>query len=262
MPVDTLRTTRRPLVGPSTQPADLAQNRALPTRAPNSSPDLAAFENMPEPQGRHDTEKHLLDQDLLGSFEELQDSKAQQSSRTSDGRRSDRGTDLLGDDSWWTPPPREQVRPPEAESASTHPQPSMPIHITLPPRPSEISADYTPPARPPRRMSRLSSFSGPSSPPLLSDVGHDIIFHPASEVDDSYSTNQSREAVSASSYPHGSPHEKGLQEPQDMYPLHGAAHSRLFNTLSTTTKLASKWKSALDPAVFASPCYSSPSNAQ
>jgi hypothetical protein len=84
------------------------------------------------------------------------------------------------------------------------------LHIQLPPRPSEITPDYNPPIRSPRRLSDFA-FSGPGSPPQVSD----IVFH-----------------ATPKSNPHRNPS--------------GNAQSKLINTLATTSKLASKWKSAID----------------
>mgnify|MGYP006876481246 CR=1 FL=1 len=94
---------------------------------------------------------------------------------------------------------------------------ARPIHIDLPPRPSEISPDYEPPLRSPHRLSQLS-FPGPGSPPQLSDV----IFHPTHVPE----TDHSRPRT---------------------------AQSKLLNTLATTTKIASKWRSALDHHNFSPP---------
>ena len=103
------------------------------------------------------------------------------------------------------------------------PDTSRPLHITLPPRPSEISPDYEPPVRSPRRLSQLS-FPGPSSPPQLSEV----VFHRAHEYD--------------------SPTQTSL----------GNAQAKLFNTLATTTKIASRWRSTLDHHTFIPPAVGVP----
>ena len=95
------------------------------------------------------------------------------------------------------------------------------IRVPLPPRPSEISPDYVPPLRSPRRMKRLS-FAGPSSPPQVSNVGMDTLFHPSMEQEKS----QGRDST-------------------DSVSTHSTAQSKLFNTLATS-KIASKWKSVLD----------------
>lgn len=94
--------------------------------------------------------------------------------------------------------------------------PLVPDHIHLPPRPSEISPDYVPPLRSPRRLSSFS-FPGPSSPPQLSE----IVFDPL----------------------------ENAGPPRNF----GTAQSKLFNTLATTTKLASKWKTVLDPNLYNTP---------
>jgi len=97
------------------------------------------------------------------------------------------------------------------------PKSHEPLHIQLPPRPSEISPDYNPPLRSPRRLSIFAN-SGPGSPPQLSE----IVFHPAQEAKPT-----------------------ALRNGQN-----GSAQSKLFNTLTTTSRLASKWKSSADHNTF------------
>lgn len=108
--------------------------------------------------------------------------------------------------------------------------PVGPITYRLPPRPSEITPDYVPPSvRSPRRLSSLS-FPGPSSPPQVSDV----VFDPF----DSATTPASPQTKT-----------------------HETAHAKLFNTLATTTRIASKWKSVLEPNLFSTQERSGPPTA-
>ena len=98
------------------------------------------------------------------------------------------------------------------------------MHIQLPPRPDEISEDYVPPPmKSPRRMSHQGA--GPSSPPQVNPVGAHIFFHTKSPSFD-------------------------LERKVELSPS-SPAHSRLFNTLATTAKAASKWRTSVDPGMSA-----------
>lgn len=144
--------------------------------------------------------------DLLGSFE---DDLAVQPS----ARQVPRGRlpDLLDDEI-------ESVYIPS--SAMLQHAPGQ-IHVNLPPRPDEISPDFVPVRRPLRRPSQTLLMSGAGSPPLVSNAGHEIVFHPMSQQtwDD---TGNIREE------PTGSP-----------------IQTKLLHTLATTNKLANKWKAVL-----------------
>ena len=179
---------------------------------------------------------HTQPPDLLGSspdssfdfgeFESAQPASSSFSSRPQANghyrRQSHNLIDLMSDEPLPSPP-QHLSWPPNAEAGPS----SAPLHIRLPPRPDEITPDYVPPPplRSPRRLSQLS-FSGPSSPPQLSD----IVFHPASET----RPGPSRANTGSN------------------------AQAKLFNTLATTTKIASKWRTSIDPNLFHPP---SPSNA-
>ena len=124
-----------------------------------------------------------------------------------------------------------------------------PIHVTLPPRPDEITPDYVPQprtSRSPRRLSARLSFSGPGSPPRVSDAGRDIVFHP-SALEHPHLPAPPSNAHRLHSETNG---EKEIpRRPDPPSP----AQSRLFNTLATTTKLASKWKSTIDSGLHPHP---------
>jgi hypothetical protein len=171
--------------------------------------------------------------DLLGSFEDLQDIKNDQSDsfpRKPVSREPQRAeADLLADEGWTDFFSQQAItRPPE---------PHKPMTIDLPPRPDEMPADFVPPPvpPPPRRMSQKRlSFSGPSSPPLISHAGGDIMFRPTPEWH-----QPKRDAT----------HPPKTSSP----PLRSPSQSKLMHTLATTTKIASKWKTVLDPSMFHPP---------
>lgn len=170
--------------------------------------------------------------DLLGSFENLSHANSS-SSNTQTVSTSTTSTDLLDDEGWSEFFTHQQhTRPPE---------PIKPMVIDLPPRPSEISPDYVPPPHgPPRRMSRKRlSFSGPSSPPLVSHIGGDFAYRPTPESQRDTSGSTSGGIKQHDTVPrHSSP------------PVRSPTQSKLMHTLATTTKIASKWKTVLDPSMF------------
>lgn len=160
----------------------------------------------------------------FGEFESAQPALSSRPHTNGHGpRQSHNLIDLLTDDPLPDPFHSHPIWSSNAEAGPS----SAPLHVRLPPRPDEITPDYVPPPplRSPRRLSQLS-FSGPSSPPQLSD----IVFHPASE---------SRSGPSRSN-------------------TGSHAQAKLFNTLATTTKIASKWRASVDPNLFHPP---SPSEA-
>lgn len=178
----------------------------------------------------------LGDDDLLGSFDDEVD--------TAEGGRY-RQADSL-----------EQNNP--------VPGASDPVMIALPPRPDEISPDYTPPSRSPRRLSFPYLSTGPGSPPLVSDVGGEIIFHPARPE----TRSRRQERASSSSLNHRgvapfrsiadeSPEDEGLTLPQPL----GNAHAKLLSSLATTKKIASKWKTVLEPSESSSIAHIGPRTA-
>jgi hypothetical protein len=170
--------------------------------------------------------------DLLGSFDDLQainepSTFPPMSVTSSKGHKPE--ADLLADEGWTDLFSQQTItRPPE---------PHKPMTIDLPPRPDEMPADFVPPPvpPPPRRMSQKRlSFSGPSSPPLVSHVGGDIMFRPTPEW------HQPKRDTT---------HSPKTTSP----PLRSPSQSKLMHTLATTTKIASKWKTVLDPSMFHPP---------
>ncbi|RSH95385.1 oxidation resistance protein 1 [Saitozyma podzolica] len=183
----------------------------------------------------------LGEHDLLGSFEDLPQQRASSEVQLRPRNDAHFQVDLLGDDFW-----HDHDRQHTAEGSRGRPPETVhqtePIHVNLPPRPLEISPDYIPPVRSPRRLSQPYFFAGPSSPPRVTDAGKDIVFHPS--VSPSHSPSR------GSSWPG----RRGQTPEQENSPSKsGSAHSKLLNTLTTTTKLASKWKTVLDPATFHPP---------
>ena len=175
------------------------------------------------------TQSSTLEQgDLLGSFEDLQDIKNDHFDLfPREPQRAE--ADLLADEGWTDFFSQQAItRPPE---------PHEPMIIDLPPRPDEMPVDFVPPPVPPlpRRMSQKRlSFSGPSSPPLISHAGGDILFRPTPEWH-----QPKRDAT----------HPPKTSSP----PLRSPSQSKLMHTLATTTKIASKWKTVLDPSMFHPP---------
>ena len=203
----------------------------------------------PRPVSREDN--YLHSNDLLGSFEDLHERTA---SLSAVGHRSDGAQsveDLLEGGSSSEAPRYDHSRSAEPLIART--VGVAPIHVSLPPRPSEISPDYAPPVHSPPHLSRISSFPGPSSPPSVSNVGRDIIFHPAVEIEKT-KPNKSL----SQSYNGGSPHpvfnrhsKDHAENPLDTPTSRGPAQTKLLNALTNTAKLASKWKSVIDPIAIA-----------
>jgi len=234
-----------PPSGPS-RPKPSPRRRSSSIRPPNSSPCEIVKTSSTPPAG-HNT-PDLLEGDLLGSFDDFKSSEASLPAGHVHPGGQKHEFDLLGGEMWSESPSTNHARPPDAAR-------SRPIHINLPPRPSEISPDYAPPLRSPRRASPSYSVPGPGSPPLLSEAGRDIIFHPILDTprDDSHiDLIKFRQRGNPRSESNG--HSNELHDtPVDTSQLRSAAHSTLLNALATTTKLANKWKSVLEPVVDASP---------
>ncbi|WVQ93343.1 hypothetical protein IAU59_000411 [Kwoniella sp. CBS 9459] len=166
-------------------------------------------------------------------------------------------TDLLGGDVWTDATaqgaghPSTPTRSSSSSVAASH-GPQHTIHITLPPRPTDMPADYVPPLRSPRRMSSHLFSPGLGSPPIISDAGNDIIFHPTHPVKEDALTEmrkvQQAKSASVVAGQSESPDDSFLGRTLSRSPPH---HSKLMDTLATTTKLASKWRSALTTSTFA-----------
>ncbi|KAK4687988.1 hypothetical protein P7C73_g2131, partial [Tremellales sp. Uapishka_1] len=241
-----VRLSRNALPGPST-----TNSTQKPPRWPSS--DFGDF-TAAQPGHEEPSTTHALDEhDLLGSFDDL---VSLNQSRTSviaaPPRPPQPGLDLLGGDDWectaQSPNHRNSVQNP-----TSHP---APIHVTLPPLPTEISPDYVPP-RHTRRLSHAYSFAGPSSPPLVSDAGNDIVFHPSSSTSSqnaaagmrhirqqSFRQSPTPTASSRKFESSPTPPTDGSQADKQQHRL---LHSGMLEKLATTTKLASKWKTVLGP---------------
>ncbi|WVF65697.1 hypothetical protein IAT40_000428 [Kwoniella sp. CBS 6097] len=243
-------------------------NRFRPTHqrktSSNSSSEFGSFNSarppLSPPRSRPSAAGSIPPYSLLDDDDFLGSPSYTASSRTS--RQEPPGApavigDLLGGETWTdatTPRVGTPSTPNRATSshAATHGQPINAIHVTLPPRPTEIPADFIPPMRSPRRMSSHLFSPGLGSPPIVSDAGGDIIFHPthpvkedaASEMRRVQHANPSASPVAGSSEPSN---ESFLARTLSRSPPH---HSRLLDTLATTTKLASKWRSALTNSTF------------
>lgn len=164
----------------------------------------------------------LGDDDLLGSFDEEVGNLGQQRSRQV---------------------PRMQVQ--------EEPHDQRPVKIVLPPRPDEISPDYIPPLRSPRRLSFPYLSAGPSSPPHVSDAGGDIIFHSA--LAETGSVPQGKASSSSlgrrdSGTLEADSHDWTDKEGFASLPPLGGAHAKLLHSLTATKKVAAKWRSVLEPS--------------
>ncbi|KAK6904580.1 hypothetical protein I203_105396 [Kwoniella mangroviensis CBS 8507] len=211
----------------------------------------------------------LDDDDLLGSFDH---STLQRVHKASSQRPFQSTTpismdvDLLGGDVWEDVTPHSTHNNPKVPPSTPHysPQPSRrsmsPVHIPLPPRPSEISPDYAPPPplKSPRRMSSPYFSLSLSSPPIVTDAGNDIIFHPAHQPKDDGAAREMRKVqqhdpgitIMGSSNPSSSSEGSDLRRTITRSPPH---HSKLLDTLATTSKIASKWRSAITKSTFTPP---------
>lgn len=179
--------------------------------------------------------------DLLGSFEDLNDARHGQTPSsapldTGSGSGSGKNrteADLLQDEGWTEFFAHHSITKP--------PERARPTTIDLPPRPDEMPANYVPPTRPERMSQKRLSFSGPSSPPLISHIGGDITFRPTPEWH--------REPVIS---------ETPQQRPSQSSSPRSPSQSKLMHTLASTTKMASKWKTVLDPTMFHPPSHQPP----
>ena len=189
--------------------------------------------------------------DLLGSFDDLDASKAEGLPWRRRGASVEYDAVLQGEDFWKEPQSanHSQVQDPSKSTSYTEELEAM--HINLPPRPSEISPDYAPPLSP-RRSSQIFSSLGTGPQPLVPDAGRDIIFHTSF---DSQSNKQVAKVDRSPSIQHASDgHNKELTVFGSESPSHhGSAQSILFNTFANTTKLAAKWKHVLESSAIPPP---------
>ncbi|WWC91351.1 uncharacterized protein L201_006294 [Kwoniella dendrophila CBS 6074] len=257
---------------PSHQPSsssDFGEFESAPQAGPSQPLDRQRFDESRLPADSSTTYEgnSLLDEnDLLGSFDPLSTTYASHASSRKSSQVStpaSREVDLLGGDIWEdaTPngrkgilkvPPSSPRHPPSQSSKSA------PIHVPLPPRPSEISPDYIPPLRSPRRMSTPYFSASLSSPPIVTDAGNDIIFHPAHQTrnDDAATEMRRVQLHDPANSPPKSAFANSAQQGSTLgrtitrSPPH---HSKLLDTLATTSKIASKWRSAITSSTFSPP---------
>ncbi|KAL7421153.1 oxidation resistance protein 1 [Cryptotrichosporon argae] len=157
------------------------------------------------------------------------------------------------------PPP-----PPASMRLSAGGSRAAPIHVNLPPPPDSMPADYGVAHSPPR-FAHPFTFAGPSSPPALATTDGEIVFHPARTGSDAASEFRRIRRYSNDQLAGSAPHRKAslgdVAAPQHLQhsplaasqPASPSAGKRLVNTLTTTTKLASKWRAAVGPALFDDP---------
>ncbi|WVR09175.1 hypothetical protein IAU60_006237 [Kwoniella sp. DSM 27419] len=226
-------------------------------QAPASSPEFGAFtEAGPSTSPRRSGQPSLMDDDdddLLGSFHSPFQplpplSQPELIPKLQPPYHNTDPTDLLGGDTW------HDATLGHTKTASGHRGTSAGIangrpeavHVSLPPRPTDISPDYQPPLRSPRRMSTdLFSRGGMGSPPIISDAGNEIIFHPEYK-------GRSEDAMAdvlglrrSTSIGHSDAQDPFYRQTLSRSP---PRQSSLLQNLATTTKLASKWRSALTPS--------------
>ena len=149
----------------------------------------------------------LHSDDLLGSYEDVAEG--------SPSHRSIKVVDSVRNDDEHHSPPR-----------------AAPVHIALPPRPTEMSPDYAPP----RRVSFAQNSVGPSSPPSFSYAGNEIVFHPHVPSDGPSKSPRGRRVS-------GSAEMEGDDVWSQSGPSSPTRSQRMLHTIATSTKLASKWKS-------------------
>ncbi|WRT68916.1 uncharacterized protein IL334_005898 [Kwoniella shivajii] len=254
-----------------------------PSSQPSPSSDFGAFTSAPllsypshtlqapSPSGCHDPARgqtrspSLLDNDnLFGSYDHQEPyylaavASSQTHSKSPTPQLKD--IDLLGGDIWEDATPQSRTPSPKAPPSSPRhrgsPTPNSPIHVNLPPRPVDISAEYIPPLRSPRRMSTPFFTSSLGSPPILTDAGNDIIFHPSHEARNDNAADEMRRvqkgdpATSASSSTQIPPQRSQSHRSSTRSPTQP---SKLLDTLATTTKMASKWRSAITSSSFTPP---------
>ncbi|KAK8843413.1 hypothetical protein IAR55_007070 [Kwoniella newhampshirensis] len=235
-----------------------AQPLAPASHASSSSSDFGAFTSADHIQRQPPT---LHETDLLGSFDDPHPA----SERRRSPRTAFADVDLLGGDDWVnrSRQPHNVSQLPDLLSSPSHdpapPTASSPIHVDLPPRPTDIAPDYVPPIRSPRRLSTNYFASSLSSPPLVTDAGSDIIFHPSHESGRDSAVGEMRRVQrtnsrnsTLSSVPI-SAHDIHVEANQQRTFTHSPPHGKLLDTLATTTKLASKWRSVLNHSTFVPP---------
>ena len=245
LPAQKFRTNRRPIQPGSS--LEIAHGSASATHSQQPSSRTVGSSETPFSASSLANSVELEQDDLLRSFDDLDAAGARKSPQRQRRASEERDGILLGEDS------RKEL---ESANNAHRQGPSTltsridrfdPMHVNLPPRPSEISPDYAPPLLSPRRLSQVFSSHGPGPQPQVSDAGRDIIFHPSF---DPQSSEQGAEVARPASTRHSSGGQStvsGLETSS----RHGLAQSMLFNTLASTTKLAAKWKHVLEPSAIA-----------
>ncbi|ODN74653.1 hypothetical protein L202_06993 [Cryptococcus amylolentus CBS 6039] len=215
------------------------------SHATSSSADFGAFTSA-APATPHSVH-HLGEADLLGSYEDDQHvAKPQRGQPPPSPGAWPSAFDPLATGSTEIPPdpPHLPTNPIDRHSVSP-----PATYISLPPRPTEISPNYVPHART-RRLSSFAVATSPTSPPIFTDTGDETVFHPAHQSSGNTALGSIQKVQRKSSTSPTS--SRVRKEPSyDLTNNHAGqtSHSTLFNTLATTTKLASRWKSALAPQV-------------
>ncbi|OXG18189.1 oxidation resistance protein 1 [Cryptococcus neoformans Tu259-1] len=114
---------------------------------------------------------------------------------------------------------------------------------------SRPTVEPVPHVRSPRRLSTFSSSTCPTSPPSITDAGCDIIFHPFYDHTDVNATQAMQKMQDLGEHGASKRNDKvqlgGQASHSHIAPSSSTSHSRLLDTLATTTKLASKWRSVI-----------------
>lgn len=168
---------------------------------------------------------HLTDNDLLGSFEDIDPTPTQTHAPSAPGTSSSfaMGPDLLNE---------------EPESTSSYEATSTSDSRHLSHRTSKSSLDSSPSRS---RFLFSSPFPGPSSPPRVSESGSEILFHAPSSMDEAATQFRRLRRLSNDDF------NRTRSAPHSGNGLPSTQHSSLLDALATT-RVASRWKrSVLNP---------------
>ncbi|WVN87759.1 uncharacterized protein L203_102954 [Cryptococcus depauperatus CBS 7841] len=217
----------------------------------SSSADFGEFTSAEQPnqlEQSHSTPSSLEDGDLLVSYNDLGHQISPSKPAVGPYRQSSVQFDLLSDHDdkpQYEHSQRSLQQSPEMLSSFSEASTNS---ISINSAPLETSSNHAAQSPPSRRLS--STFlSNPSSPPLLTDAGNDIVFHPSQAT--SYTAMQSMQKVQekqtgATNAPPNVRRKKTSPEDKINQTLpHSPSHSLFLNSLATTTKLASRWRSVI-----------------
>ncbi|TYJ51716.1 hypothetical protein B9479_007693, partial [Cryptococcus floricola] len=212
------------------------------SHATSSSADFGAFTSAapPAPHSVH----HLGEADLLGSYEDDQHVAKPQRGQPppSPGAQPTwpSAFDPLATGSTEIPPYPPHLPTNTIDRHSVSPSAT---YISLPPRPTEISPNYVPHART-RRLSSFTVATSPTSPPIFTDTGDEIVFHPAHQSSGNTALGsiqkvQRKSSTSpTSSRHHLPPRQRLINEWSLLFSMeqHGASLSTLYGLVEKNTQ--------------------------